>query len=126
MGLCFYFSGIITILILDYFSEIKIFQEKITEIAYAVLTLLTGGIGFALFIEAFLTKYHFLIDCDSDCGKIFGVLLFPVGGLVTFGGFLYDLFFWNIASKACRIIFPICYLICFSYVRIISILKWRL
>ena len=27
MGLCFYFSGIITILILDYVSEIKIFKE---------------------------------------------------------------------------------------------------
>ena len=126
MGLCFYFSGIITILILDYFSEIKVFQAKITEIAYAALSLFTGGIGFALFIDAFLMEYPCLINCDSDCGKIIGVLLFPIGGFISFGGFLYDLFFWKIASKACRIIFPICYLICFSYVRIISILKWRL
>ena len=29
MGLCFYFSGIITILILDYLSEINIFKKKI-------------------------------------------------------------------------------------------------
>ncbi len=62
MGLCFYFSGIIIILILDYLSEIIIFKEKITEIAYAALDLLIGGIGFALFIESFLMKFPFLIN----------------------------------------------------------------
>lgn len=123
MGLCFYFSGIITILILDYVSEIKIFKEKIFEIAFAVLTLLTGGIGFSLFLEAFLIKFPFLISCNHCLLVIIGILLFPIGGFVSFTGFLYDLFFWDIASKACRIAFPISYFVSFSCFQIITQVK---
>ena len=99
MGLCFYFSGIITILILDYLSQIKIFKEKITEIAYVALSLLSGGIGFALFIESFLMKYDFLINCNNCFGVILGILFLSIGGFVVFLGFLYDLFFWNLINS---------------------------
>ena len=115
MGLCFYFSGIIIILILDYLSEIIIFKEKITEIAYAALDLLIGGIGFDLFIESFLMKFPFLINCNHCFGISLGILLLPIGGFVYFGGFLYNLFFWDIVSKACRIAFPFCYFCCFGF-----------
>ncbi len=122
MGLCFYFSGIITILILDYLSEINIFKKKITEIAYTALALLSGGMGFALFIEPFLMEFPSLVSSHWLL-IIIGILIFPVGGFVSFAGFLYDLFFWDIASKACRIAFPISYFVSFSCFQIITQVK---
>ena len=119
----YYFNSRLSILILDYVSEIKIFKEKIFEIAFAVLTLLTGGIGFSLFLEAFLIKFPFLISCNHCLLVIIGILLFPIGGFVSFTGFLYDLFFWDIASKACRIAFPISYFVSFSCFQIITQVK---
>lgn len=87
------------------------------------MTLLTGGIGFSLFLEAFLIKFPFLISCNHCLLVIIGILLFPIGGFVSFTGFLYDLFFWDIASKACRIAFPISYFVSFSCFQIITQVK---
>jgi hypothetical protein len=125
IGLCFYFSGIILILILDYVPKIREIKISIEELAYMALSLLTGGLGFLLFLPSFVVYFHL----DRWGNKYAAVLLlisFPIGGFICFGGFLYDLFFWEIASKACRIAFPICYFTCFSCFQVISKLIYRL
>jgi hypothetical protein len=124
MGLCFYFSGIILILILDYAPERKM-PISIEELAYMALSLLTGGLGFLLFLPAFVVYFH-LDRWGNQCFAFLVLIFFPIGGFICFGGFLYDLFFWGIASKACRIAFPICYFTCFSCFQVISKLIYRL
>ena len=60
------------------------------------------------FLQAFL--YHFRFY--KWLNEIIGLLILSVGGFVSFGGFVYVLFFWNIASKACKIAFPLSYFAC--------------
>ena len=124
MGLCFYFSGIILILILDYAPKRKM-PVSIEELAYMTLSLLTGGLGFLLFLPAFIVYFH-LDRWGNQCFAFLILIFIPIGGFICFGGFLYDLFFWGIASKACRIAFPICYFTCFSFYQVISKLIYRL
>ena len=115
VGLCFYFSGIFLILILDYLDETTNFSDYISSFAFIVLTILTGGLGFTLFLEAFIVEFRLYAWLDN----LLGFFLFPIGGFICFGGFLYDLFFWDFASKACRIAFPICYFVCISFFQIL-------
>ena len=90
-----------------------------------VLALLTGGTGFLLFLPVFVV--YFNLDRWGNQAVAFMVLIFfPIGGYICFGGFLYDLFFWKIASKACRIAFPISYFTCFALYQAISKFGYRL
>ena len=93
VGLCFYFSGIFLILILDYLDETTNFSDYISSFAFIVLTILTGGLGFTLFLEAFIVEFRLYAWLDN----LLGFFLFPIGGFICFGGFLYDLFFWDFA-----------------------------
>ena len=68
---------------------------------------LTGGTGFVLFFAAFLYYFRFY----KWLNEIVGLLILSVGGFVSFGGFVYVLFFWNIAST-CKIAFPLSYFAC--------------
>jgi hypothetical protein len=112
IGLCFYFSGIFIILVLDYLEKLDIFPY-ISSFCFIVLTILTGGLGFTLFLPAIIVYFKLDRMIHTWYG-IFFILSFPIGGFICFGGFLYDLFFWDIASKACRIAFPICYSVCIA------------
>ncbi len=80
------------------------------------MSLLSGGFGFIFFLGAFLEYFNMY----SWANELFGLLLLAGGGFVSFGGFMYDLFFWKIASKACRIAFPISYFTCFAMFQLIK------
>ena len=117
MGLCFYFSGILIILVLDYMDKVEI-TPYISSFCFIVLTILTGGLGFTLFLPAFIV--YFRIDRWGGNYSCFFLLLFPFGGFITYGGFMYDLFFWKIVTKAYRIAFPICYCICICLFQVVK------
>ena len=104
MGLCLYFSGIILVIIFDYIDKIRIFQNYIFSLVYIAMALLSGGLGFMLFIGAFLEYFGFYRWTNA----IVGILILGFGGFASFTGFVYTLFFWKIVSKAYKIAFPIC------------------
>jgi hypothetical protein len=56
------------------------------------LALLSGGMGFVLFIEPFLMEFPSLVSSNHWLLIIIGILIFPIGGFVSFAGFLYDFF----------------------------------
>ena len=105
MGLCFYLSGFFLIITLDYIPKIYELEEYASAISYFFLAALTGGAGYVLYFRAFLEYFKFY----KWTNELVGLLILSVGGFVTFGGFFYVLFFWEIASKACKIAFPISY-----------------
>ena len=120
VGLCFYFSGIFLVIITDYMPH-RYSDKKIIRVTVGfVLNILTGGLGTMLYFnyifkKAMKKEYSFFIMC-------FGYLLFSAifefGGIVCFAGTLFCIFYSDIASKACKIAFPICY--SFSVLMVIS------
>ena len=57
-GLCFYFSGFYIILVLDYIENIKEIASFVTSITHIILSILTGGLGYTLFLPAFLIHFR--------------------------------------------------------------------
>ena len=114
VGLCFYFSGIFLVIITDYMPH-RYSDKKIIRVTVGfVLNILTGGLGTMLYFnyifkKAMKKEYSFFIMC-------FGYLLFSAifefGGIVCFAGTLFCIFYSDIASKDCKIAFPICYSFC--------------
>ena len=86
MGLCFYFSGIILILIFDYVPKIRNTPFTMEKLTFIVLSLLTGGLGFLLFLLAFIVYFH-LDRWGNQCAALIVLLFIPVGGFICFGGF---------------------------------------
>ena len=140
IGLCYYFSGILLILISDYLRGDKIenIKNELSGIAGVILNLFTGGLGTLLFLviygESFrpfqnndenelkcecslcciLCLYCYIfkfICCNSHCRIIMLVLIILIGGFIGYFGTLYIIFFSDIASKASKITYPIFYFI---------------
>ena len=138
IGLCYYFSGILLILISDYLRGDKIenVKNELSGIAGVILNLFTGGLGTFLFIivygESFrpfqnndenelkcecdlcciLCFYCYLfkfICCNSHCRIVMLVLIILICGFIGYFGTLYCIFFSDIASKASKITYPIFY-----------------
>ena len=137
VGLCFYFSGIVLILISDYLRAEKIENLKfeISGIAGIILNILTGGLGTLLFITLIGDSYT-PIDCDvekcynlcwcwcccicrycaeiwssANCQRAIFVLIIVIGGFIGYFGTLYCIFFSDTASKATKITYPIFYFV---------------
>lgn len=106
MGLCFYLSGFFLIISLDYIPKIYKLEKYASAISYFFLAALTGGSGYVLYFRAFLEYFQFY----RFTNELVGLFFLSIGGFVTFGGFFYVLFFWEISSKSCKIAFPIAYI----------------
>ena len=140
IGLCYYFSGILLILVSDYLRGDKIenIKNELSGIAGVILNLFTGGLGTLLFLviygESFrpfqnndenelkcecdlcciFCFYCYVIKficCNSHCRIIMVVLIILIGGFIGYFGTLYIIFFSDIASKASKITYPIFYFI---------------
>lgn len=136
IGLCFYFSGILLILIFDYFPDIENIKNDLSTLAGVILNLFTGGLGTILFLEVYGEIYNpdgpddikicdppwnlcqilfwpytlcFILCRHKNCKKALLILGIVIGGFIGYFGTLYCIFFSNIASKACKITYPIFY-----------------
>ena len=139
IGLCFYFSGILLILISDYFPDInkENIKNQLSELAGLILNIFTGGLGTILFLKVYgellklndsdnsdncndsccLCKVccwwiyclYCIITDKNNCHKKIFILIIIIGGFIGYFGTLYCIFFSDIASKACKITFPIFY-----------------
>ena len=130
IGLCFYFSGIVLILISDYLEGEKIENVKfeLSGIAGVVLNILTGGLGTLLFQILFAELYrpfncdvsldfdlfficrlYAIMFCNPHSQTLIFVLIILIGGFLGYFGTLYCIFFPDIASKAMKITYPIFY-----------------
>ena len=79
-----------------------------------VLNALTGGLGTMLYFNylfkiAFKKEYSLLTTCF---GYLIFSAVFEFGGIIGFAGTFFCLFYSDIATKACKIAFPICYSVC--------------
>ena len=135
IGLCFYFTGILLILISDYFPDIENIKKELSGLAGVILNLFTGGLGTILFLEVYGELYKpdgsdnidicdppwtlcdvifwycrlFVVICrHKNCKRAMFVLILVIGGFICYFGTLYCIFFSD-ASKACKITYPIFY-----------------
>ena len=100
IGLNFYISGIVLILISDYIPDAKNKRKGISCFACLVLNVLTGGLGFSLFGDVF---FKFILRENRDRSwllSMFQFLLLERGGFICFGGVLFCLFYPDYANKA--------------------------
>jgi hypothetical protein len=141
IGLCYYFSGIVLILISDYLRGDKIenIKNELSGIAGVILNLFTGGLGTLLFIVIYGESFtplcnnndenEFECECNlccllcfycyllkficlsSHCRIAMLVLIILICGFIGYFGTLYCIFFSDIASKASKITYPIFYCI---------------
>ena len=114
IGLCFYFSGIFLAIITDYMPHRYSDKALIRITVSFILNLFTGGLGTMLnfnFLFKLMSKNEH--DCFTIClGYIILSAILEYGGIVCFAGTLFCIFYPNIATKACKIAFPICYSFC--------------
>ena len=132
IGLCYYFSGIVLILISDYFNAEKRenIQYELSGIAGVILNLFTGGLGTLLFIVFYgdlyrpfdcnvewefdcfcICRLYAIMFCNKNCQTAIFVLIILISGFIGYFGTLYCIFFSDIASKASKITYPIFYCI---------------
>ena len=136
IGLCFYFTGILLILISDYFPNIENIKNVFSDSAGLILNLFTGGLGTIFFLEAYgelykpdgstntdicnppwdlfdyicwMCRLSIIICRHKNCKTAMFVLMIIIGGFIGYFGTLYCIFFSDIASKACKITYPILY-----------------
>ena len=120
VGLCFYFSGIVLIIITDYMPH-RYPDKKIIRVTVGfILNILTGGLGTMLYFNyIFKITMKKEYSCFTICFTyLISSAVFEFGGIVCFAGTLFCIFYSDIASKACKIAFPICYLV--SAIMVIS------
>jgi hypothetical protein len=94
----------------DRYSDRKIIRVT----AGLILNILTGGLGTMLYFN-YIIKIVMKREegIFTICiGYIFLSAVFEFGGIVCFAGTLFCIFYSDIASKACKIAFPICYSFC--------------
>ena len=124
VGLCFYFSGLFLIIITDYMPDRYSDRKIIRVTAGLILNILTGGLGTMLYfnyvIKIVLKREE---GCFTKCLLyIFSRVIFEFGGIVCFAGTLFCILYSDIATKAMKIAFPICYAFCILMV-IISVIE---
>jgi len=105
IGLHFYISGILIILIYDYIPDIHSRRKGTSGFAYFLLNVLTWGLGTTLFGDLIFAFIH--RDNNSCLESL--IIFILLGGFICFGGVLFCIFFPEIANKSCKIAFPICY-----------------
>ena len=134
IGLCFYFSGIVLILISDYLQgevqgeNIENIKFELSGIAGVALNILTGGLGTLLF-QVFYAELYRPFDCNIECEfdylcicRLFAIIFcnptcqtiiviwtILICGFIGYFGTLYCIFFPDLASKAMKITYPIFY-----------------
>ena len=123
VGLCFYFSGLFLIIITDYMPDRYSDRKIIRVTAGLILNILTGGLGTMLYfnyvIKIVLKREE---GCFTKCLLyIFSRVIFEFGGIVCFAGTLFCILYSDIATKAMKIAFPICYAFCILMVIICAI-----
>ena len=117
IGLCFYLSGIVLILISDYLDAEKIENLKfeLSGIAGVALNILTGGLGTLLFQVLFAEYYrpfncdvrldfdlffichlYAIMFCNPYSQTLIFVLIILIGGFLGYFGVLYCIFFFQI------------------------------
>ena len=99
IGLNFYISGIVLILISDYIPDTEGRKKGISGFACLVLNFLTGGLGITLFGDFFF-KSFMRSNNGSWWKSMVHFLLFECGEFVCFGGVLFCLFYPDYANKA--------------------------
>lgn len=126
IGLCFYFSGILLILISDYFPDInkENIKNQLSELAGLILNIFTGGLGTILFLKVYgellklndsdnsdncndsccLCKVccwwiyclYCIITDKNNCHKKIFILIIIIGGFIGYFGTFYCIFFFQI------------------------------